>query len=135
MNSNSSVNILKPRVWNSYSTQDELAQRAGISARYLCDIENDHGIPSDLGIRKFAAGTLQSRTEPHGRRTAFVRRAALTVSRAGMVRASLTRYTTAASAFRKPARPNCPYQKRFEIMSQIERFNPEMTSYLSCLTI
>ena len=28
-------------------TQDELAQRAGISVRYLCDIENDHGIPSD----------------------------------------------------------------------------------------
>lgn len=28
-------------------TQDELAQSAGISVRYLCDIENDHGIPSD----------------------------------------------------------------------------------------
>lgn len=28
-------------------TQDELAQRAGISVRYLRDIENDNGIPSD----------------------------------------------------------------------------------------
>ena len=46
-------------------TQDELAQRAGISVRYLRDIENDNGIPSDWVYESFAAGTFQSRTEPH----------------------------------------------------------------------
>ena len=33
-------------------TQDELAQRAGISVRYLCDIENDHGISVRFGYER-----------------------------------------------------------------------------------
>ena len=46
-------------------TQDELAQRAGISVRYLRDIENDNGIPSDWVYESLHEGTFQSRTEPH----------------------------------------------------------------------
>ena len=42
-------------------TQDELAQRAGISVRYLCDIENDHGIPSD-----WVYESLQQELPPSG---------------------------------------------------------------------
>ena len=58
-------------------TQDELAQRAGISVRYLRDIENGHGMPSDWMYENL----LQALSNHEQNRAhSFARRAALTVS-------------------------------------------------------
>lgn len=61
-------------------TQDELAQRAGISVRYLCDIENDHGIPSDWVYESLQQALSNHEQNRMSGAHSFAKRAALTVS-------------------------------------------------------
>lgn len=105
-------------------TQDELAQRAGISVRYLCDIENDHGIPSDW-VYESLQQALSNHEQNRMKWGAQLRKTRRTYGVEQEWFALQLGMTTKQLRALETGKTELPYQKRFEIMSAIERFNPE----------
>ena len=105
-------------------TQDELAQRAGISVRYLCDIENDHGIPSDW-VYESLQQALSNHEQNRMKWSAQLRKTRRTYGVKQEWFALQLGMTTKQLRALETGKTELPYQKRFEIMSAVERFNPE----------
>ena len=105
-------------------TQDELAQRAGISVRYLCDIENDHGIPSDW-VYESLQQALSNHEQNRMKWGAQLRKTRRTYGVKQEWFALQLGMTTKQLRALETGKTELPYQKRFEIMSAVERFNPE----------
>ena len=105
-------------------TQDELAQRAGISVRYLCDIENDHGIPSDW-VYESLQQALSNHEQNRMKWSAQLRKTRRAYGVEQEWFALQLGMTTKQLRALETGKTELPYQKRFEIMSAIERFNPE----------
>ena len=105
-------------------TQDELAQRAGISVRYLRDIENDNGIPSDW-VYESLQQALFNHEQNRMKWGAQLRKMRRTYGVEQEWFALQLGMTTKQLRALETGKTELPYQKRFEIMSAIERFNPE----------